>query len=134
MPPHSENVNEFPCVDIEDGVRRRQKRSRSTSPFFLRRSPRRERNTLTQSGSNSSLSSSRSSRSSSVISEFRVPLGASEFVTIKARSSADKHYQVATLGAKCIVNFHEAPEFLQFNPFIVRGYRTNLCRITCLKR
>lgn len=129
MPPHSENVNDIPYVDVEPRLRRRRKRSRSTSPFFLRRSPR-EQSTLTKSGSNSSLSSSRSSRSSSVVSEFRVSLSLTEFT--KARSVEKQLAHV--YNAKLIVDFHEAPEFMQFNPFIVRGYRTNLCRITCLKR
>jgi len=34
---------------------------------------------------------------------------------------------------KVVVNFEEAPSFLQFNQYIYRGYRTNLCTITCLK-
>ena len=33
-----------------------------------------------------------------------------------------------------VVNFEEAPDFLQFNQYIYRGYRTNLCTFTCLKR
>ena len=33
-----------------------------------------------------------------------------------------------------VVNFEEAPAFLQFNQYIYRGYRTNLCTVTCLKR
>ena len=33
-----------------------------------------------------------------------------------------------------VVSFEEAPPFLQFNQYILNGYRTNLCTITCLRR
>ena len=41
---------------------------------------------------------------------------------------------VSTLPAPALVNFEDAPAFLKFNQYIYRGYRTNLCTVTCLKR
>ena len=110
MPPHSEVGND-PFAQIDDAVRyrgARRKRSRSISPDYMRKV-----------GQNSN----KSSRSSSVSSEIRV--------AVLSRPNNEK---ILVQNTPVVVSYKEAPPFLQFNPFIIRGYRRNLCTITCLKR
>ena len=114
MPPHSEVENDH--FGIEYVRVRQRKRSRSISPGFLTRRK------------SSGRRNSRSSRSSSVSSEVRGPLP----IVIQQLSVVKASDQ--KVSTPVVVSFHEAPPFLQFNPFIYRGYRTNICPKTCLKR
>lgn len=111
MPPHSEVGND-PFAQIDDVRYRgaRRKRSRSISPDYMRKVGQH---------------SNKSSRSSSVSSEIRV--------AVLPRSN-NNNEKILVQNTPVVVSYKEAPPFLQFNPFIIRGYRTNLCTITCLKR
>ena len=121
MPPHSE-VDPFSELGQVQLCRRR-KRSRSISPSQL---------TSRSSDSSPKIGgSNRTSRSSSVSSEVRSPFSP-VFETFAAVAKTIKKRNVPK---PAIVSFHEAPDFLQFNPFIYRGYRRNVaCTITCMKR
>ena len=120
MPPHAEApFSELGQVEF----RKRRKRSRSISPSQLSRSSE-------LGGSKKINRSNRSSRSSSVASEVRSPFSP----VYETFAAVAKSMQQRNVIKPAIVSFHEAPSFLQFNPFIYRGYRTNLCTYTCLKR
>ncbi|KZS14977.1 Membrane progestin receptor gamma [Daphnia magna] len=126
MPPHSE-VESDPFVDVR---LRRRKRSRSISPRHLRKTsesyePNNNRNKCC---SNKLASSTSSSRSSSVSSEVRLLRSESNTSIVGTPSPT-----TVAIPQPVVVNFHEAPTFLQFNPFIYRGYRTNLCIVTCIR-
>lgn len=115
MPPHSEVENDPFEQQMEDVRVRQRKRSRSISPGYGMRRLNQGRN-------------SRSSRSSSAASEVREPLPLVQQLAI-VRAPARN-----VSAMPVVVSYHEAPPFLQFNPFIYRGYRTNICTKTCLKR
>lgn len=133
MPPHSEVEND-PLVDVR---LRRRKRSRSISPRHFRKTSERhefnnnhEKYCLNRNVSGSASTSS--SRSSSVSSEVRLlRAGSSSTLMVSMRTSTTPS---AISRQPVVVNFHEAPSFLQFNPFIYRGYRTNLGTVACIRR
>ncbi|XP_046463559.1 progestin and adipoQ receptor family member 3-like [Daphnia pulex] len=132
MPPHSEVEND-PLVDVR---LRRRKRSRSISPRHFRKTSERhefnnnhEKYCLNKNVSGSASTSS--SRSSSVSSEVRLlRAGSSSTLMVSMRTSTTPS---AITRQPVVVNFHEAPSFLQFNPFIYRGYRTNLGIVACIR-
>lgn len=127
MPPHSE-VESDPFVDVR---LRRRKRSRSISPRHLRKTSEsyESNNNRNKCCSNKLASSTSSSRSSSVSSELRLLRSESNTSIVGTPSPT-----TVAIPQPVVVNFHEAPTFLQFNPFIYRGYRTNLCIVTCIRR
>lgn len=133
MPPHSEVEND-PLVEVEARLRKRRKRSRSISPrYFRKTSEQREFNNNNADkcylNKNTYGGSTNSSRSSSVSSEIRALWLDANVPIVATRNQA-----IQTTPPPVVVSFHEAPSFLQFNPFIYRGYRTNLGTATCIKR
>ena len=138
MPPHSEVEND-PFVNEETRLRKRRKRSRSTSPrHFRKTSEQREfyNNNDKCCSNRNGHASTNSSRSSSASSEVRALWLEAKTPAILATRPATPPTPAPTLAiAKpVIVGFHEAPHFLQFNPFIYSGYRTHLSTGTCIKR
>lgn len=141
MPPHSEVEND-PLVEVEARLRKRRKRSRSISPrYFRKTSEQREFNNNSHDkcypNKNTYGASTNSSRSSSVSSEIRALWLDANVPIVTTRNPAvvqSDTSTTSTLARPVVVGFHDAPAFLQFNPFIYRGYRTNLGTGTCIKR
>lgn len=136
MPPHSEVEND-PFVELEARLRKRRKRSRSISPrHFRKTSEQLEFNNNNShrdkwcSNRNGYGVSANSSRSSSVSSDVRALWLDATAPIVATRTLA----ATSTVARPVVVSFHDAPSFLQFNPFIYNGYRTNLEITTCIKR
>ena len=137
MPPHSEVEND-PFVDVR---LRRRKRSRSISPRHFRKTSEKHEfnnnhdkfclNKNVSGSPNQHRTSTSSSRSSSVSSELRLlRAGSNTSLIVSTRTPTT----LSITPQPVVVNFHEAPTFLQFNPFIYRGYRTNLGVVSCIRR